>query len=235
MLADLFRILIVDDHGIVRQGLHQVLGEIRGFDIVGEAADGFEAVDRARELQPDIVLMDIRMPRCDGLAATARIRSEVPNAKVVVLTAHSSEPTLVYRAIQAGASGFLSKNGGIDELVDAVRRVAHGQSVLGAPSLTSLVSFIAAQTEGPRTHALTNREKEVLELVATGQANREIAATLRLSEATVRSHFHNLRVKLGLSNRVQAATFVLKAGSATFTAEPIHDSKIDNRLIEQPA
>jgi DNA-binding NarL/FixJ family response regulator len=235
MPVDSFRILIVDDHLIVRQGLRQVLGELQGFNVVGEAADGFEAVDRARELQPDIILMDIRMPRCDGLAATARIRQVLPGAKVVMLTAYASEPTLIYRALQAGASGFLSKNAGIDEFVEAVRRVANGQSVLGAPSLTSLVSFIATQTEGPRTDTLTDREKEVIELVATGQSNREIAAALCVTEATVRSHFHNILAKLGLSNRVQVAAFALKAKSAIFTAEPLGGFNVDSRLLEQLA
>jgi DNA-binding NarL/FixJ family response regulator len=216
--ADSFRLLVVDDHRIVRQGLCRVLGEHRDLDVVGEAADGYEAVDRARELQPDIVLMDIRMPNCDGLEATVTIRREVPAAKVVILTAHSSEPELIYRALQAGAVGYLPKSAGFDELVEAVRRVARGHSVVGTSSLTSLVNFIATRNEvvpekPTPIQDLSEREKEVLQLVATGQSNRDIAEALCVSAATVRSHLHNILGKLRLTNRVQAAAYVLRSGS----------------------
>ncbi len=211
------RLLIVDDHKMVRQGLRALLGDCSDFVVVGEAEDGAEALTRARQLRPDVILMDLRMPGVDGLQATANIRRELPEVKIVVLTVHGDDSELVFRALKAGAVGYVPKIGDIEEVMRAIRAVVQGQAFVAPPSLTSLVKLIVKTSETPPTNGkeqaseqLSAREREILELVAQGHSNREIAERLYVSESTVRSHLHNILSKLQLQNRVQAAAYVLR-------------------------
>lgn len=225
------RLLIVDDHTMFRQGLKVLLGEATDLTVVGEAADGIEAQERARALRPDIILMDSDMPRCGGLQATAAIREELPDVKVVILAGEGSGPDAVYRAITAGAIGYLSKNNRIEDLVAAIRRVAAGEAVLTPGSLTSLVQLIheapaATSKQAPLVGRLSAREQEVLNLLAQGSSNRDIASELCVAESTVRAHIHNILDKLHLDNRVQAATFVMRMkpveAIASIVAQPVN-------------
>ena len=216
MTTDACRILIVDDHIMFRQGLRALLEGFPGLVVVGEAADGLEALEKARHLRPDVVLMDIQMPVCDGLQATLNIRREMPQSKVIVLTVHGDDPDLIYQAIRAGAIGYVPKLSDIDDLVRTIRLVRDGQASIVSPALTSLVTFIGNAADSRRDalsllETLSSREREVLDLVAEGNRNRQIAARLCISESTVRSHLRNILDKLHLANRVQAATLALAA------------------------
>ncbi len=213
------RLIIVDAHTMVRQGLRALLADFRDLHVVGDASNGQSALAQARTLQPDIILLDIQMPDEDGLEIAAALHEEIPSARLIILTAAAPPPDLVYRAIRAGALGFISKDGDIEELVKTIRSVAQGQAVLFPSSLTSLVTFLTQAPEpahepAPVTERLSEREQEVLELVAQGNTNREIAEKLVVAESTVRSHLHNILDKLQLNNRVQAATFVLRQKQA---------------------
>ncbi|HZW33418.1 MAG TPA: response regulator transcription factor [Isosphaeraceae bacterium] len=210
-----WRVMIVDAHTMVRQGLRALLSGYPDLVVVGEAVDGASALARARQLQPDVILLDIQLPDGEGTETVAALHQQVPASRIIILTAATDDPDLVYRAIRAGALGFISKDGDVEELVKAIRAVGEGQAVLVPQSLTSLVAFItrapAPAEEAPcLTERLSAREQEVLELVAQGCTNREIAERLVVSESTVRSHLHNILDKLQLSNRVQAATFALR-------------------------
>lgn len=202
-----------------RQGLRALLEDSPDLIVVGEAANGLEAVEKARELRPDIVLMDIQMPVCGGLEAVAILRDQLPTAKVIVLTVHGNDPDLVYRAIKAGAVGYVPKLSDIEDLVKTIRVVASGQAAIAPNSLTSLVAFLSAAQERPietssPVEKLSTREQEVLDLVAQGKSNREIGDILCISESTVRSHLHNILGKLELTNRVQAATYAMNLRQA---------------------
>ncbi len=208
-----FRLLLVDSRSMFRQGLRALLERFSDLNIVGEATSGLEAFEQVRSLQPDVVLIGLYAPGYDYLQAASNIRREFPQTKVVVLTMDSSDPDLVYRAIRAGARGYLPQDSEIDDLVDTIRSVARGQTALAPQSLNNLVNFITEpehSIEQSRVSVrLSPREKEVLDLVAGGMTDREIAERLCISESTVRSHIHNILDKLQLTNRVQAAAFVL--------------------------
>lgn len=208
-------VLVVDDQELVRMGFRLIL-ERAGLDVLGEAGDGLEAVEAVRELRPDVVLMDIRMPRLDGVEATRRIGQLVgPVPKVLVLTTFDQDE-FVYQAVRAGAAGFLLKDVTPDDLVHAVRVVARGESML-APALISrlLEQFTSRPPAGGPPEAmaaLTERELEVARLVARGLSNAEIGARLFLSEATVKTYVSRLLTKLDLRDRLQIAVLAYQSG-----------------------
>ena len=207
------RLLIVDDQALVRAGFRKLLESEEGFEVVGEAADGIEAVAEVRRLGPDVVLMDIRMPRLDGIEATRRIAAGGRPA-VLVLTTYDLDE-YVFEALQAGASGFLLKDAPPDDLVAAVRTVARGDALL-APSVTRrlIAEFTSRKRPDPEAALppLTQRETDVLKLVARGMSNAEIAATLFLGEATVKTHVGSLLAKLHCRDRVQAVVRAYESG-----------------------
>ncbi|WP_258724884.1 response regulator [Cellulomonas sp. NS3] len=212
------RLLVVDDDALVRAGLRLILGGDPGLVIVGEAADGLQAVELARTERPDVVLMDIRMPRLDGLAATERLLAADPDARVVVLTTFDTDD-MVVSALRLGAVGFLLKDTPPEELVGAVRAVAAGRPIL-SPSVTAqLIATVRAESPpgrnreaAGRLEVLSEREREVAVGIGRGLSNAEIAAELYMSVATVKSHVGRLFAKLGVENRVQIAICVHEAG-----------------------
>ncbi|MEU9453386.1 response regulator transcription factor [Streptomyces sp. NPDC048277] len=216
MTTDAPRVLIADDQTLIRTGFRLIL-TARGLDVVGEAADGAEAVAAARGLKPDVVLMDIRMPAMDGLAATRRILAESPGCRVLMLTTFDLD-RYVYEALAIGASGFLLKDVTPEHLAAAVRLVGTGDALL-APQITRrLVERYAATAERTAETvpadltALTPREREVLTLMGRGLSNTELAAALTLSEATVKSHVARIFAKLGLRDRAQAVVVAYETG-----------------------
>ena len=201
------RVLIADDHPVVRAGLQGMLASQPDFELVGEAATGKEAVTLAAQLRPDVVLMDLRMAEMDGAAATAQIQTQQPKTPVLVLTTYDTNADIL-RAIDAGATGYLLKDTPRDELFAAIRSVAQGKAVLAPTVATRLLR----QRLTPAGEALSARELEVLSLVARGASNKEIARSLHLSEATVKSHLIHLFGKLGVTDRTAAVTVALERG-----------------------
>ena len=202
------RILIADDHSVVRQGLRMFLALDAGLEVVGEAADGVEALRLARELRPDVVLMDLIMPGMDGAAATAAIRAEMPDTEVVALTSVLEDASVI-GAVRAGAIGYLLKNTEADALRKAIRAAAAGQVQLSPEAAARLMREVRAP-ESPE--ALSERETEVLRLVAQGRANKQIAAQLHIGEKTVKTHVSNILAKLGVQSRTQAALYAVRIG-----------------------
>jgi DNA-binding NarL/FixJ family response regulator len=209
------RVLIVDDHALFRRGLQMVLKQETDIDVVGEAGDGHEAVDKAQELMPDVILMDVRMPRRSGIEATQQIKDLLPHVKILMLTISDEEADL-YDAIKAGASGYLLKEISIDEVADAIRSVWAGQSRISPSMAAKLLTEFAAmskraderqQLPAPR---LTEREMEVLKLVAQGLNNRDIAKELFISENTVKNHIRNILEKLHLHSRMEAVVYAVR-------------------------
>ena len=200
-MSDLIRILIADDHYVVRQGLVALLVPRNGMEVVGEASTGREAVDLARMLQPDVILMDMIMPEMDGPEAITLIKQENPKARILVLTSFG-ESTQVSAAVQAGALGYLLKDSSPDDLLHAILGVYRGNLVLPQELAQKLMQ---PQPAAPAIDQLTDREIDVLRLLAQGQSNQEIARNLHISTTTVRSHMSNILMKLGVSNRTQAA------------------------------
>ncbi|WP_308201420.1 response regulator transcription factor [Sphaerisporangium perillae] len=211
----MIRVVIADDEAMIRAGLRMLLDHQADIEVVGEAADGQQAQDEVRRTAPDVVLMDVRMPRCDGIEAARRILAESA-AKVVILTTFD-EDEAVRQALRAGVSGFLLKVAPPEQLVDAVRTVAAGKALLDpAVTLRVIESFAGAPSADPRAVAqlatLTEREVDVLRLVARGRSNAEIAATLYLGEATVKTYVSRMLTKLDLRDRVQAVAFAYESG-----------------------
>jgi len=200
------RLLVVDDHPVVRMGLVAMLSEHEDFDVVAEAADGAEAVAQAARHQPDVVLMDLRMPVLDGADATARLRAGGDGPAVLVLTTYDTDADIV-RAVEAGATGYLLKDSPRDVLADAVRRAARGETVLAPP----VVARLASRLRAPAAPALTDREVEVLRCVARGLSNAEVGRELHIGEATVKTHLLRVFEKLGVTDRTAAVTAAYRA------------------------
>jgi len=208
------QILLVDDHTVVRQGLRMFLSLDAELEVVGEAADGLEAVELAHELKPDVILMDLLMPRMDGIAATAVIRRELPDTEVIALTS-VLEDEKVIGAIKAGTIGYLLKDTQANELCQAIKAAAAGQVQLSPLAAARLLREVRAP-ESPEP--LTERETDVLRLLAQGQSNKEIAQTLIIGEKTVKTHVSNILAKLSVPSRTQAALFAVRIGLVALDA-----------------
>jgi DNA-binding NarL/FixJ family response regulator len=210
------RVLLVDDDDLMRAGLKAVLSSDERVEVVGEAANGRAAIERVRSLEPDVVLMDVRMPDLDGIAATKEIAAASPEAKVVILTTFEDDD-YIFGALSAGASGFLLKRTAPEELLAAIQTVAAGDSLL-SPSVTRTVIDRMARQPPPDAGSsrlldeLTPREREVLELLARGRSNSEIAAELVIEESTVKTHVKRILMKLRLRDRIQAVIFAYESG-----------------------
>jgi NarL family two-component system response regulator LiaR len=214
-MSDAIRILIVDDHAVVRKGLQTLIASEPGMVLVGEAADGVEAVLKARALQPDVILLDLIMPRQDGVEAIQQIKGENPAACILVLTSFADDDKL-FPAIKAGALGYLLKDSTPEQLLQAIRDVYQGKSSLDPSVAAKLIRELNRPTTLPLSpDPLTGREIDVLKLVAQGRTNSEIAQILVISERTVGNHINNILSKLHLANRTQAALYALREGLAT--------------------
>jgi two-component system NarL family response regulator len=198
------RVLIVEDHNVVRQGLVALLNVVEGLKVVGEAADGVEAITQFRKHQPDVTLIDLRLPRMSGVDAIERIRMETPQARFIVLTTYDGDED-IYRALKAGARAYLLKGMTSEELITTIRAVHAGKSHIPPAIAERLAERMGAQD-------LTPREFDVLEQIVYGKSNREIAAELEVSEATVKTHINSLLSKLGVTDRTQAATAAIQRG-----------------------
>lgn len=219
------RVLVVDDQAVVREGLVLLLGLLPDIEVVGSAPDGREALRLVAELRPDVVLMDLRMPRMDGVEATREIRAAFPATQVVVLTTYADDES-VFAALRAGARGFLTKSADAEEIARAVAAVVNGDAQLDPGVQLRLLSAVVedrrppgrtrpdVQRQGPLPDGLTPREAEVLRLIARGLSNAEIAAVLFVGEATVKTHINNLFAKAHLRDRVHAVTYAYRVGLA---------------------
>jgi DNA-binding NarL/FixJ family response regulator len=213
--ADSIRVLICDDHALFRRGLTMVLESEDGIEVVGEAEDGADAVARAEELAPDVVLMDVRMPNVSGIEATRAIADIVPTAKILMLTVSDEEADL-YEAIKAGATGYLLKEISIEEVATAIHAVMGGQSLISPSMASKLLSEFTNlakkvdERQAVPTPRLTDRELEVLKLVAQGLTNREIASELFISDNTVKNHVRNILEKLHLHSRMEAVVYAVR-------------------------
>ena len=216
------KVLVVDDHALFRRGIAAVLAGEEGLEVVGEAVDGLEAIEKAREIAPDVTLMDLNMPRCSGLEAIQALQTEMPQVNVLVLTV-SEEETDLFASVKFGARGYLLKNTEPEELVHAIFHIAQGgvivSPLMATKLLTEFKDLTAGAERGPIGEAnsdLSPREGEVLQLVAQGATNKEIADSLFIAENTVKTHLKSIMEKLHLANRSQAAAYAIKKGLAHY-------------------
>jgi DNA-binding NarL/FixJ family response regulator len=218
-MSDTINVLVVDDQALVRAGFAMILETEPGIEVVGEAADGDEAFALAQELMPDVVLMDIRMPKVDGLEATRRIRNELADPPRVLMLTTFDLDEYVYDALRNGASGFLLKDTPPEDLVAAIRVIAQGEALLAPSVTTRLINEFAPPPARPSPHPrlndLTERETEVLRHLARGMSNSEVANALFVTEATVKSHISHILTKLALRDRVQAVVVAYESGLVT--------------------
>ncbi|GIH61640.1 MULTISPECIES: response regulator [Microbispora] len=214
MSDELIRVLLADDHPVYREGLAMLLASIPGIEVVGTAATGVEAVERAAELQPDIVVMDVTMPELDGIEATRRVVADSPHIGVVVLTMSEEDSTL-FAAMRAGARGYLLKGANQAEITRAIVAVAHGEAIFGPAVALRVAEFFAGPSAASDLGAfpqLTPRERDILSLVAAGRSNAQIASTLFLSQKTVRNNVSNIFAKLHVADRAEAIVRAREAG-----------------------
>ena len=206
------KVLVVDDHTAVRDGLSTMLGRQGDFTVVGEASNGLQAVEQARELQPDVILMDLRMPELEGVEAMRRIRAQDPDVRFIFLTTYDSDE-YIFDAIEVGAKGYLLKDASREELFQAVRAVHHGESLI-QPGVAARIldRFAQLSRQVADTEVLSERELGVLRLMARGAANKEIAAALSIGESTVKTHVANIFHKLDVNDRTEAVTQALQRG-----------------------
>jgi NarL family two-component system response regulator LiaR len=218
-MSEVIRVLIVDDHTIVRKGIRALLAEIAGIEVVGEAADGQAAIAQAERLHPDVILMDLAMPRLDGIEATRQIKASQPESRILVMTSFATDDK-VLPAIKAGALGYLLKESSPQDLVQAIRQIQRGESSLHPTIARKVLQEITHPSDRPPTpDPLTKREAEVLLLVAQGLSNQDIARKLNISDPTVRSHVSSILSKLHLATRIQAALYALREGLVSLDAE----------------
>ncbi len=210
-MAEKIKVLVVDDHAVVRSGLVTILKEQPDMLVAGEAKDGLEAINKATELKPDVILMDIFMPGMSGIDAIIAIKEKLPEAKVLILTVSESEENL-FRALRFGAKGYLLKSADIAEVIIAVRQVANGQGILSPHAATRLIAEFRHESEQP---SLSNRELQVLRLLGEGLSNKEIASRLYIGESTVRTYLGRLLDKLHLRNRAEAISYATRRGMTT--------------------
>lgn len=208
MTKESIRVLIVEDHNVVRQGLVALINLAEGIQVVGEAADGVEAIAQFRKLQPDVTMIDLRLPKMGGVDVIQRVRLESPNARFVVLTTYDGDED-IYRALKSGAKAYLLKGMTSEELITTIREVAVGRSHIPAAIAERLAERMG-------TEDLTPRESDVLEQIVHGKSNKEIATELNISEATVKTHINSLLSKLGVTDRTQAATAAIRRGLVPF-------------------
>jgi NarL family two-component system response regulator LiaR len=215
MTQSVIRVLIVDDHAIVRKGVQALLAEIEQIEVIGEAADGGEAIEKTETLQPDVILMDLVMPEMDGIEAISHITSKQPDARILALTSYSTDDK-IFPAIKSGAIGYLLKDSDPQDLVRAIQQVHRGEPSLHPKIARKVLHELSLPSDRPPTpDPLTEREEEVLRLVAKGLSNQEIAEQLVVAEVTVRTHVSHILSKLHLANRVQAALYALREGYAS--------------------
>jgi DNA-binding NarL/FixJ family response regulator len=212
------RVLVADDQRVVREGLGTLLALLDGIEVVGAAADGEEAVALAVDLQPDVVLMDLRMPRCDGVEATRRLRERAPHIKVLILTTYADDRSVI-DALRAGARGYLTKDAGAQEIQRAIEQLSQGRAAIDPAVQHHVLDAIATGLSRPNAEpvphlpdGLTTREAEVLTLIAQGLSNGEIADRLVVNETTVKSHINHLFAKTGVRDRAQAVTYAYRNG-----------------------
>jgi NarL family two-component system response regulator LiaR len=213
-MSDPIRVLIADDHAVLREGLRSFLELQDGIEIVGDAADGAEAVTLAEQLRPAVVLMDLVMPKLDGVEAMRELRERVPDTRVIILTSYIDDERLL-PAIRAGAAGYLLKNAEPQELARAIRAADAGEALIDPTVAARLVERLADERSGDSYENLTTREREVLDLIARGFSNKRIALELGIAEKTVKTHVGNLLGKLGVADRTQAAVYATRHGRRT--------------------